>query len=108
MSLGTVRSLWRYPVKSMAGEELDRCVIGPKGMAGDRAWAVVDAANGGVASAKNPRVWPGLIDCRARLGDGAPEIRLPDGTPAGAEQLSAFFGRRVELASSGGGEIEME
>ncbi len=34
--IGTVESLWRYPVKSMAGEELDRAWLGFAGIYGDR------------------------------------------------------------------------
>lgn len=34
--VGTVESLWRYPVKSMAGEELDRAWLGFAGIYGDR------------------------------------------------------------------------
>src|SRR5437764_583835 len=40
MSLvGTVESLWRYPVKSMRGEELDEAFFGFSGMYGDRLFA---------------------------------------------------------------------
>ena len=34
--VGTVESLWRYPVKSMAGEELERAWLGFAGVYGDR------------------------------------------------------------------------
>ena len=34
--IGTVESLWRYPVKSMAGEVLDRAWLGFAGIYGDR------------------------------------------------------------------------
>ncbi len=38
-----VAQLWRYPVKSMAGERLDRARIGPLGIEGDRVVLVEDA-----------------------------------------------------------------
>ena len=35
-----VASIWRYPVKSMMGEELNACEITEKGLLGDRAYGV--------------------------------------------------------------------
>lgn len=62
MLVGTVRSLWRYPVKSMMGEELTASEVTERGVAGDRAYAVVDKSSGKIASAKNPRKWGKLFD----------------------------------------------
>lgn len=86
--LGSVVTLWRYPVKSMMGEELNASEVTPRGLLGDRAYALVDRLDGKVASAKNPRKWPQLFDCRAVFVDeprpGAPmppvRLTLPDGT----------------------------
>ncbi len=52
-SLGSVVSLRRYPVKSMMGEELNTCDVTDRGLLGDRAYALVDASNGKVVSAKS-------------------------------------------------------
>jgi uncharacterized protein len=41
--LGRVAALWRYPVKSMAGESLDSIEVSWHGFAGDRRWAFVQA-----------------------------------------------------------------
>ena len=41
---GSVAALWRYPVKSMLGEELSETEVSERGLAGDRARAVVDGA----------------------------------------------------------------
>ncbi len=60
IELGSVVALWRYPVKSMMGEELNASEVTPRGLLGDRAYAIVDGADGKVASAKNPRKWPQL------------------------------------------------
>src|SRR5437867_8059748 len=84
---GTIVSLWHYPVKSMLGEELNAADLSERGVTGDRAYALVDASNGKVGSAKNPRKWPGLFDCRASFADSPrpgrqlPPVRiiLPDG-----------------------------
>jgi MOSC domain-containing protein len=43
--IGTVDSLWRYPVKSMRGEELDQAFAGYSGIYGDRVFAFRSSAN---------------------------------------------------------------
>lgn len=110
----TIVSLWRYPVKSMQGEELNASIVGERGLLGDRAYALVDAADGKVASAKNPRKWPNLFDFRAgypeapRAGaDAAPvRITLPDGTLIAGNQanlaamLKPILGREVALKAA--------
>ena len=110
--MGTVRMLWRFPVKSMLGEQVDVVELGEGGIVGDRAYAVRDRATGKVASAKNPKLWPDLFACRAafveppRPGDELPPVRinLPNGDSVRSDApdvdavLSGFFGRDVELA----------
>jgi uncharacterized protein len=112
--LGSVVSLWRYPVKSMMGEELNAAEISNHGVRGDRAYALVDSADGKVASAKNPRKWPRLFDCHALLADAptagvmAPPVRmtLPDGQVVKSDQpglnqiLSKMIGREVKLSAA--------
>lgn len=108
--LGTVVSLWRYPVKSMMGEELNAAEVDDRGLLGDRAYAVLDRSDGKVASAKNPRKWPRMFDFRASFADpprrGAPppvRITLPEGAVVASDQeevdqlLSRAFGRDVTL-----------
>ena len=100
-----VVGLWRYPVKSMQGEELEAATIGDLGIVGDRQWALVDRATGLALTAR--RV-PQLLYGAARLtGDPAApdvEIALPDGTVAGDDDaLSAWLGRDVELRRAGAG-----
>ena len=110
--VGTIRALWRYPVKSMLGEELEALDLSEGGVVGDRAYAVRDRETGKVASAKHPKLWPNLLACRAafvdapRPGDELPPVRieLADGNAVLSDApdvdtvLSRFFGRRVELA----------
>ena len=112
--VGSIVSLWRYPVKSMMGEELNAAEMAKGGLLGDRAYALVDNSDGKVASAKNPRKWPHLFDFRAALADApkpgakVPPVRitLPDGTIVGSEQpdvhqmLSKVLKREVTLSSS--------
>ena len=45
---GSVVGLWRYPVKSMMGEELNAAEVTERGLVGDRRFAVVDASTGKV------------------------------------------------------------
>jgi len=105
---GSVRGLWRYPVKSMLGEELDACELTPRGFVGDRAYALVDAEDGKVASAKNPRKWAKLFGCRAEYleGSGTARITLPDGTavstddPGAGQRLSRLLGRTTSFETS--------
>lgn len=114
-TVGHVQALWRYPVKSMLGERLQQLEVGPSGVCGDRGYALWDPALGRVASAKNPRLWRGLLDYRASYASeplpGAPlppvTIRCPplageDATLSSsdadlAEQLSRRLGRQVSL-----------
>jgi len=116
--LGAVASLWRYPVKSMMGEELNAAEVTERGLLGDRTYALVDCADGKVATAKNPRKWPHLFDFRAtfidpaRAGAQAAPIRitLPDGSMVTSEQddhhqiLSRALAREVMLEAVGRGD----
>jgi uncharacterized protein len=63
--IGKVASLWRYPVKSMQGEELAEAEVTAHGLLGDRVYALVDVAEGKTVSAKNPVKWPTLLGCKA-------------------------------------------
>ena len=40
--VGTVRALWRFPVKSMLGEQLEAAEVTEGGLLGDRRHALVD------------------------------------------------------------------
>src|SRR5260370_38286807 len=74
--VGSVVSLWRYPVKSMMGEELNATDVTDHGLLGDRVYALLDPATGKVASAKNPRKWVRLFNCRASFVE-PPRVAAP-------------------------------
>ena len=111
---GSVVGLWRYPVKSMMGEELNAAEVTERGLVGDRQFAVLDASTGKVAGAKNPRKWGNFFDFRAAYveppesGSKLPAVRLtlPDGTVVTSEQpdvaqvLSRALGREVAFAEA--------
>jgi uncharacterized protein len=109
---GKVVSLWRYPVKSMLGEELNSSDVTERGLVGDRAYALIDKETGKVASAKNPRKWEKLFDCHSvfveipQVAENIPPVRitLPDGTQILSSKgedadhtLSKVLGREVRL-----------
>jgi uncharacterized protein YcbX len=111
---GAVSELWRFPVKSMLGERVDSVDVAEGGVLGDRAFALVDTETGKVLSAKNPRLWPQLLECRASFVEPptrdrpAPPVRitLPDGSTVQSDapdvdaRLSGLFGRAVTLATT--------
>ena len=72
-AVATVVALWRYPVKSMMGEQLNAAEVTDRGLLGDRAYALVDRETGKVASAKFPRKWPTLLAHRATYVYRCPE-----------------------------------
>ena len=113
ITIGTVRTLRRYAVKSMQGEELDKASVIEGGLVGDRAFALIDKETGKVASAKFPQKWRTLIQFSAGftetpIADGPlPPLALtrPDGAVMDADgddldaELSDIVGREVTLTS---------
>ncbi len=110
--VGTVAGLWRFPVKSMRGEQLEQAELTEHGLVGDRAYALIDTDTAKVVSAKSVRLFPDLFGCRAtfveppRPGSEVPpvQITLPDGSSVSSNSgevdrvLSAYFRREVTLA----------
>ncbi|EFG79099.1 MOSC domain protein [Mycobacterium parascrofulaceum ATCC BAA-614] len=98
-----VHALLRYPVKSMLGEAVATLFVDEHGADGDRRLALLDADTGHVASAKNARLWRGLLRCTATADAGRVTIGLPDGTSVAADdpgvddRLSRLLGRPVRL-----------
>jgi uncharacterized protein len=111
-AVGAIATLWRFPVKSMPGERLDRADVTERGFVGDRAYALIEVETGKVVSAKNPKLGPAMLGCRAeftespREGAQLPPVRitLPDGTSSTSASpdvdavLSGYLGRDVTLA----------
>ena len=112
VKVGSIGALYRFPVKSMMGEELNAVSIGNKGIVGDRLFALSDPATGKIASAKNPSKWPNLFSFHATFteplnGSKIPPVRitLPDGdtiqsdAPNISEILSQSLGKPVQFLS---------
>ena len=88
----TITEIWRYPVKSMAGEQLRRADLGPLGIAGDRVVHVEDARGRVVTSRSHPR----LLSHQGSIGaDGGVLI---DGRPWDGPVASADV---IAIAGSG-------
>ena len=110
--VGSVAGLWRFPVKSMRGEQLQEAEVTKRGILGDRAYALIDKDTGKVVSAKSVKIFPDLLNCKAAFveppsRDGVvPPVKivLPDGTTATSDSdgvdrvLSTYFKRNVKLA----------
>lgn len=116
----SVGRLWRYPVKSMLGEEVAELQLRPSGVVGDRAYGFVDAQTGKLVSAKRAKSFGALLNCRARFLSAATEDRpsppievtFPDGSSVRdddaelARRACELLGREVRLvatASEGAG-----
>jgi uncharacterized protein YcbX len=96
-----VAQLWRFRVKSLGGERLERAEIGARGIVGDRQWAMLDVETGTYLTAR--RV-PELLFARAVLTPSGDDVRVThdDGRPFDDDAaLSAWLGRDVRLVHAG-------
>jgi uncharacterized protein YcbX len=113
MTIGQVAELWRYPVKSLGGVQVEQVDLGERGVLGDRLWAVRDLDRDVTASA---RQLPVLLTATARYPAPVPpdagpgnvpevEISFPDGTVLSSSddgvhaKLSELAGRDVRLTA---------
>src|SRR5215471_12999490 len=105
--VGTIKELWRYPVKSMLGGTVGELLVTEHGGLGDRAWALRDQRNGRIVSAK--RV-PRLLEFRATYeveptpeSAGVVRIETPEGDTLypgqddASARISSILGRPVVL-----------
>lgn len=81
--IGSVASVWRYPVKSMQGDTFSSLPVTESGVVGDRGWAVRDEVRGGIRGAKKIG---GLMRLHARyLGEPHPDSSIPTVEITGAD-----------------------
>jgi uncharacterized protein YcbX len=105
--VGIVAALWRYPVKSMLGEQVAELEITTKGAVGDRAWALRELSTKRIVSGKK---FAAMFKFRSSYdeppvtGSFSPvSIHMPDGTtihaadPGASETISAALGAKVNL-----------
>jgi len=93
IEIARVTGVWRYPVKSMAGERVPSVQIGVRGVHADRTWAVRDVESDATTSAKR---LPGLMMCSARYA-GDPG---PGAGPGNAPEVTIGVPDRGEISSS--------
>ncbi len=120
--IGSIQSIWQYPVKSMQGVKLDQANITAGGVVGDRDYALLDQSNHKVASAKYPKKWGKLLELNAAFvkqpsqDDQLPAVRITSSNGLNAlstdehidELLSEYVGRPVTLSSSRPNTISLE
>src|SRR5712691_10868952 len=107
MLIDSVKQLWSHPVKSMAGEKLNDCIVESLGIPGDRGWALRDETTGEITNGK--RI-PLLMQCAARYREQPTnailphtEIIFPDGTRTTSDckhvnrRISEVLGKKVTL-----------
>ncbi len=105
--VGRVQALYRYPVKSTAGQALRTASVTVEGLRHDRQWAAY-GDDGGIASGKRTRRFRPVIGLmgwgsRAEGDDDVPVLISPESVeyrvddPAASEALTAAFGQRLKL-----------
>ncbi len=114
-TVGSIRALYRYPVKSMLGESHSRLAVDTSGVVGDRAIALIDKKTGKLVTAKQPALWKAMLKLQASLQeDGKTAVTLPSGEQFvmqdehSAQTLSEYLGRSVEVSFARTQDIEME
>lgn len=108
----SVDGIWRYPVKSMAGEELSFAQVTPRGLLGDRVYALVDKTSNRAATV---RTWAAALFSyhsqfltEPELDTPPPSVRIttPDGrtlTTADSdidEHFSSALGRNLSVMTA--------
>jgi len=105
--VGRVQTLYRFPVKSTAGQALRTASVTVEGLRHDRRWAAY-GDDGGIASGKRTRRFRPVIGLmgwgsRAEVDDEVPVLISPGGVEyrvddrAASEALTAAFGQRLTL-----------
>ena len=107
MRIGTVKQIWRYAVKSMAGEQISSCNVGSLGIPADRGWVIRDAETGRITTGSRlPRLMPCEAIYRESPATGAiPHVvmRFPNGVEVASDEsnvnarLSELLDRSVSL-----------
>ena len=109
---GRVQQLTVYPVKSLAGRDVAAAEVGPTGLAGDRAWVVVDATTGERVTAKGTPTMAGVVATGDAEADtitltevlGRP-VRLDRATAPQVDAAAVHLVSRAAVARAAGGEV---
>lgn len=90
--MGQVANLWRYPVSSMAGEQLDQLQLDAGGVAGDRIWGLLDAATGRIASPGREKHFVGVPRAHAKAVEEGVALSLDGERWAGPQDTELLEG----------------
>jgi uncharacterized protein YcbX len=105
--VGTVSEIWRYPVKSMAGERLESVAVTDSGLEGDRRWALVDGTVNRAGKLLTNTQEARLMTYRARLVNGGVEVATPMGATVPLDdalvaEIAADVARPLTLRDTAG------
>jgi uncharacterized protein YcbX len=89
MFIGEISQIYRYPVKSFAGESLDSILIEKYGLYGDRSHAIIDHSKEGWRRFITARQIPGMLNYKAHFGPPTSHTQFPELT------LTAPDGRQL-------------
>jgi uncharacterized protein YcbX len=111
-----LQQIYRYPLKSALGETLERAEVSYGGLAGDRAFALLDSKTGKVVSAKRPKLWRSMLQLGSATISGGieMELRFPSGRVLRSDSdelvpaLSGFLGHDIELLRTRKGALRLE
>lgn len=84
--VGEIGEIYRYPIKSFAGERLDACRLERYGVYGDRFGAFHDGRGQGWDSYVTARQWPKMLAYKARLIGDELEVVAADGRTFGWDE----------------------
>jgi uncharacterized protein len=108
---GTIAEIWRYPVKSMAGERLESCPIALTGLEADRRWALVDGTANRAGKLFTATEDKQLMTYHARFRAEGVEVVTPQGNPrhldgALVAALARASGRPLTLMDRAGANFD--
>ncbi|MGO4106220.1 MOSC domain-containing protein [Paenibacillus sp. YAF4_2] len=86
MQLGEISEIYRYPIKSFAGEKLEDCVIEEYGLQGDRFVTFYDETKKDWYKYMTARNIPNLLNYKAEFKDGDIQVTSPDGRVFGWDE----------------------
>jgi uncharacterized protein YcbX len=109
--VASVVEVWRYPVKSMAGERLEACAIIETGLEGDRRLALIDGTPNRAGKFLTIRQHENLLRYHPRFVDGTVEIEAPDGSvmtagPSLVDRLERETSRPLEIKDQAGANFD--
>ena len=109
--MAIIEEIWRYPVKSMAGERVESCLAGDEGLEGDRRWALVDGAPNRAGKLLTIRQHQRLMTYRATLSGEGVLVSTPGGAVRALDdglvgELAAESGRPLQLRERPGANFD--